>query len=112
MEEWVDVAAVQDLPEGGALSVTHLDKKIVIFKHEDRVFALEDWCPHVGAMLSEGVRDNLTIQCPLHGVIYSVTTGVALNEPNWGPARAFPARIVKDRVEIDWKKRRYTIPHP
>lgn len=111
-EDWIDLAALDDIPAAGALSVTHGDKKIALFRHGDRIFALEDWCPHIGAMLSKGVHEKLTITCPLHGVVYSLTTGAALSEPNWGPARRFPARVSGGRVEIDWSKRRYTFRHP
>lgn len=110
--EWIDIASLDDVPEDGALSVEHEDKTIAVFRRDDRVWALEDWCPHIGAKLSDGTRDNLTIKCPLHGVVYSVCTGAALSEPNWGPARTLPTRTVDGRVEIDWSKRRYTFAHP
>ena len=112
MDDWVPVALEDALPPDAVLSVCHEDKRIVLFRRGDKVYALEDWCPHIGAMLSKGTFDQFTIQCPLHGVVYSVTTGAALSDPNWGPARPFPARIRDGAIEIDWSKRAYTIPHP
>ena len=110
-EDWIAIAELERVPRVGPLCLRHEDKKIVLFREGERVFALEDFCPHVGGALSKGVREGLTVTCPMHHVLYSLTTGAALSEPNWGPANTFPVRIVDGHVEIDWSKRRYPASH-
>ncbi|MCA9611008.1 MAG: Rieske (2Fe-2S) protein [Myxococcales bacterium] len=112
MATWVPIAELDDVPPDGRRCFQHEDKKLVVFRVGDDVHVLEDFCPHVGAPLSEGKREALTIECPWHHVVYSLTTGAALSEPSWGPASRFPARVVDGVIEIDWSKRRYPFPHP
>jgi nitrite reductase/ring-hydroxylating ferredoxin subunit len=54
---------------------------------------IEDICPHMGAPLSEGryCRKTNTLQCPWHGYIFSLETGVFVENPN----------------ELIWEKLRY-----
>ena len=40
--------------------------------------AMEDACNHAGASLVEGSRDRDSVSCPLHGYIFSLTTGALL----------------------------------
>jgi nitrite reductase/ring-hydroxylating ferredoxin subunit len=109
--EWIEVARLEEVPPDGPKCVAHGDKRIALFRAGDRVYALEDFCPHVGAKLSEGRREQLTVECPWHHVVYSLSTGAALSQPNWGPAHTFPVRVVDGAIEIDWSKRRYPAAH-
>lgn len=112
MQEWVAIAEAEEVPTSQGMSVEYEDKKIALFKVADRIYALEDWCPHVGAELSKGSCEGLMLTCPWHNVVYSLSTGAALSEDNYGPARVFPVRIREGKVEIDWSQRRYTHKHP
>jgi nitrite reductase/ring-hydroxylating ferredoxin subunit len=38
-------------------------------------YAIEDACNHAGASLAKGPRDGDRVICPLHGYIFSLTTG-------------------------------------
>jgi nitrite reductase/ring-hydroxylating ferredoxin subunit len=44
----------------------------------DGPHAIEDACNHAGASLAEGSRDGDCVTCPLHGYIFSLTTGALL----------------------------------
>ena len=53
---WIDIAALDDIPPRGARVVKTAEGCIAIFRtHDDRVFALDDRCPHKGGPLSEGI---------------------------------------------------------
>jgi 3-phenylpropionate/trans-cinnamate dioxygenase ferredoxin component len=47
----------------------------VVFNVDGSYFALDDYCPHAGAPLSEGTLEEKTIICPWHGSCFDVTTG-------------------------------------
>ncbi len=51
-------------------------RDIVLFRHEGKIFALEDRCPHRGVKLSVGQCSYPgTISCPYHGWTFDGATG-------------------------------------
>ncbi len=50
-------------------------KKLCLVKHEDKIHALQNTCPHAGAILSGGWCKNGNIICPIHRYEYNLTTG-------------------------------------
>jgi nitrite reductase/ring-hydroxylating ferredoxin subunit len=66
--DWTKVADVSDLATEGlgrAFKVAGL--QISLFRWEQRVYALEDICPHMGFPLSEGVTQSGEVICNWHG---------------------------------------------
>jgi nitrite reductase/ring-hydroxylating ferredoxin subunit len=67
-DKWVRVASVPEIPAEGighAVKAEGLD--IALFRWNDRVYAIEDLCPHLGFPLSEGVLQAGEIICSWHG---------------------------------------------
>lgn len=79
MSEFIKVANTSDLPAGQAAVVELGGRTIAIFNVKGQFFALDNICMHRGGPLSEGFVDqnNLTVQCPWHGWIYSLATGAS-----------------------------------
>jgi nitrite reductase/ring-hydroxylating ferredoxin subunit len=71
------VASLSDVPEDGGLRVSVEGRNIALFRRGDRVYAVGDSCPHMGASLSEGFIDGNAVVCPWHGWIFSLETGVS-----------------------------------
>ena len=47
MNEWIDIAALSDIPKRSGRVVKTKDGCIAIFRtFDDRVFAIDDSCPH------------------------------------------------------------------
>jgi NAD(P)H-dependent nitrite reductase small subunit len=66
--KWVRVASLSELPSQGlghAVKADGLD--IAIFRWDDRVYAIEDLCPHLGFPLSEGILQDGEVICSWHG---------------------------------------------
>ena len=62
----------------------------------DRIFALEDRCPHRGGPLSQGIVHDGCVTCPLHNWVISLESGRAQGADE-GATPAFPVRL-QDRV--------------
>jgi nitrite reductase/ring-hydroxylating ferredoxin subunit len=65
---WHRVAALSELASEGlghAVRADGLD--IAVFRWNDRVYAVENLCPHLGFPLSEGVVQDGEIICSWHG---------------------------------------------
>jgi 3-phenylpropionate/trans-cinnamate dioxygenase ferredoxin component len=94
----IRVAALDDIPVGGALSidssVTGTEDDIGLFRDDDgSVWALNDTCSHALAFLSEGYVSGGRVECPLHGSAFCLRTG---------EVESLPATVdaVPHRVEV------------
>ena len=68
MAEWVRAADLSELPtEGLGYAVRVSGLQIALFRWEDRIYAVEDLCPHLGFPLSEGVMQSGEVICSWHG---------------------------------------------
>ena len=76
---WVDIGCIDDIPPRGARCVVTPQGRIGVFRTaDDRLFALQDSCPHKGGPLSQGIVHGSSVSCPLHGWAISLETGEAL----------------------------------
>jgi nitrite reductase/ring-hydroxylating ferredoxin subunit len=67
-DKWVRVANLSELPTvglGHAVKAEGLE--IALFRCDDRVYAIEDICPHLGFPLSEGIMQAGEVICSWHG---------------------------------------------
>jgi nitrite reductase (NADH) small subunit len=100
MTTWIDIAALTDIPVQGARLIRTTDGCVAIFRtHDDRVFALDDRCPHKGGPLSEGIVAGHTVTCPLHNWVFDLNTGTAQGADE-GAIRTHPARVEHGRVLV------------
>jgi nitrite reductase (NADH) small subunit len=98
--EWLDIAALTDIPRQGARLVRTASGCVAIFRtHDDRVFALDDRCPHKGGPLSEGIVSGHSITCPLHNWVFDLNSGQAQGADE-GAVRTWPAKVEAGRVLV------------
>lgn len=91
--DWRLIGTVDDIPLQGSRRVLFGETKIAIFRTaDDRVFALEDKCPHKAGPLSEGIVHGSCVTCPLHNMVISLETGAAQGADE-GKTAAFPIRL-------------------
>lgn len=90
---WISIGTLNDIPRQGARCVKHGDMTIAVFRtKDDRVFALEDKCPHRNGPLSQGIVHDGCVTCPLHSWVISLETGAAQGADE-GQALRFPVRL-------------------
>ncbi|TGN42168.1 nitrite reductase small subunit NirD, partial [Paracoccus liaowanqingii] len=78
MSQLIDIAALEDIPPQGARVVRTPQGCVAVFRTaDDRVFALDDRCPHKGGPLSEGIVHGTSVTCPLHNWVFDMATGQA-----------------------------------
>lgn len=97
---WIPIGSISDIPQRGARCVETPVGRIAIFRTaEDRVFALDDHCPHKGGPLSQGIVHGAAVTCPLHSWVISLETGKALGADE-GCVRTIPIKIEGDKLFI------------
>ena len=98
--QWIEIGALDDIPARGARCVTIPQGRIGVFRTADnRVYALEDYCPHRGGPLSQGIVHGASVTCPLHNWVFSLETGEAQGQDE-GAVRTIPVRIVDGRLSL------------
>jgi nitrite reductase (NADH) small subunit len=95
---WRDVGALDDIPRQGARTVATQRGAVAVFRTlDDRVFALDDKCPHRSGVLSQGIVHGQSVTCPLHGWVISLADGTAA-EPDEGCVPVIAVRLEGRRI--------------
>lgn len=55
------------------------EQSIVLLNIDNRLYAINDRCPHQGASLYSGKLEGCTIRCPVHGLRFNLDNGYMLN---------------------------------
>lgn len=100
MTIFVDIGALDDIPRQGARVIRTAQGCVAVFRTlDDRVFALDDRCPHKGGPLSEGMVHGDRVTCPLHNWVFDMNSGAAQGADE-GAVRTWPIRVERGRVLI------------
>lgn len=74
--DWLDAGPAAAIPEGRAVIVAPAGgERIAVYRHEGRLFALSNACPHQNGPLGEGRIIDGCVTCPWHGWQYRPTDG-------------------------------------
>ena len=100
--EWLDLGPVTQIPLRGARTVPVLGgTEIAIFRTgDDRIYALENQCPHKRGPLSQGIVHGDRVTCPLHNWTISLSSGKAQGADE-GCTPTIPVRVVSGRILIE-----------
>lgn len=97
---WIAIGTLSEIPQRGARCVETPDGKIAVFRTaDDRVFAIDDHCPHRGGPLSQGIVHGAAVTCPLHNWVISLETGKAQGADE-GCVRTIPVKVEGDTLFI------------
>jgi nitrite reductase/ring-hydroxylating ferredoxin subunit len=69
-----------EIKEGAAKLVRVKNEEIAVFKHEGKIFAMQNNCPHEGGQLSAGWIEDGAAVCPLHGYKFDLTNGACATD--------------------------------
>lgn len=99
-ENWIDAAALADVPEGDVMAVQVGGKEIALYEVGGGVFATDNICTHGHARLSDGFLEGREIECPLHQGRFDVCSGKALCAPLTDAIKTYAVRIENLRVML------------
>ena len=106
MSDFVQAAAVADIPQGGVLAVDIDGLEIALVRDGETIFAIKDECSHAAIPLSEGDVEGCEIECWLHGSRFDLRTGEPVNLPATQPVPIYPTKIEGDTVMVDLSSHR------
>lgn len=101
MSDWIDIAALDAIPQRGARLVKTAHGCVAIFRTaKDEVYALDNACPHKNGPLADGIVHGASVTCPLHNWVISLETGKAQGTDE-GQVATYPAKVTDGRVYLD-----------
>ncbi len=98
--EYVPVARVDELPDGGRLLLEIDDLSIALFCIAGEYFAIADLCSHDDGPVAEGKVEGYQIECPRHGARFDLRTGKVLSMPAVVDIPAYPVRVQGDEILV------------
>ena len=97
---WIAIGQIIEIPRRGARCVETPRGRVAVFRTgDDRVFAIDDRCPHRGGPLSQGIVHGTSVTCPLHNWVISLETGRAEGADE-GCVRTIPLKVEGGTVYI------------
>ena len=103
----VDAGPVLDLRREGKLVTKVGDHPVVVFWHDDRPYAIEDRCPHLGFPLHRGTVEAGPVTCRWHHARFDLESGCTL-DLFADDARPFDSAIEDGRMRV-WAR---AVPDP
>ena len=79
--EATPVISPDALAEGAGRLLTVHGVEVAVFRCQNRIYAVQNRCPHEGGALSGGTLDGGDVICPLHGYRFNLETGACSTDP-------------------------------
>jgi 3-phenylpropionate/trans-cinnamate dioxygenase ferredoxin subunit len=98
--EFIEVASIDELPNGERLFFVIDDIPIVVFNIVGNLYAIGDVCSHDDGPVGEGELNGYEIICPRHGASFDVRSGRVLSLPAIVDIPAYPVRMVDGKIEV------------
>ncbi|MDQ3655734.1 MAG: non-heme iron oxygenase ferredoxin subunit [Chloroflexota bacterium] len=103
-EHWVTVAKADFLQPGELMYVEVDDEPVCLINLDGDLHAINDYCTHEDASLSDGTIDGDEIECPLHGGAFYIRTGEPAAFPVAVAVEKYAVRIVGHDVQVSVKR--------
>ena len=101
MSEFTTVAKVSDIPAGQGQAFAVGGRMVAVFNEDGRFFAIDDFCPHMGASLAGGYVEEGAVTSPWHAWRFCVRDGTWLDNPNGKvKTNCYEVRVVGEEIQV------------
>ena len=109
-DSFVSVARYEDLQGKGSITVHPNGKAVVLFLYGDRVYAVDNRCPHMGFPLDKGSVENGILTCHWHHARFDLASGGAFDL--WADdIDAFPVELRDGEIYVDIRANGNSVEH-
>lgn len=99
-EAWIKVAHIADFATTDRHVVNAGDRPVLIIRHQDRFYAVDNRCPHMGFPLDQGSVKDCILTCHWHHARFDLASGGTFDQFA-DNVRAYPVAIRDDAIWID-----------
>lgn len=96
---WEDVAAIEEVPEGGVAERRIGPRSVLLSRQGQRVSCFDNSCAHLGMPLEMADIAGGVITCSYHGFQYLLETGECLTAPEV-QLKVHAVRVLGQRVQV------------
>lgn len=102
MASWIKACELKAMNNGDMIDFDHEDKKILIAKINNKIYATDRICTHAYADLSTGFlnEDENTVTCPLHMSSFNLASGIPENLPAEEPLKTYSTEVRDGCIHI------------
>ena len=102
MASWIKACELKAMNNGDMIDFDHEDKKILIAKINNKIYATDRICTHAYADLSTGFlnEDENTVTCPLHMSSFNLASGIPENLPAEKPLKTYSTEVRDGCIHI------------
>lgn len=102
LQEWIEIKDFNPntLDEGTMKEIEIADKKVIVSKFENAIYAFSALCPHAGAPLCHGwLTSRGEVSCPLHSYKFNIKNGRNTSGEGY-KLKTYPIEIRAEQVFI------------
>ena len=100
MTEFVFAADLPELQQNGYKTVQLGGHTVGLFYHDDKIFAVDNRCPHMGFPLDRGTVQGGILTCHWHHARFDLASGGTFDQ--WADdVPAFPTEVRGDQIWVD-----------
>jgi nitrite reductase/ring-hydroxylating ferredoxin subunit len=100
MENYIRAAKLDDVRNAGRLVVTIAGHTVLLVNVDDKIYAVDNRCPHMGFPLHRGTVKDCILTCDWHYARFDLMSGGTFDA--WADdLPAFPVQIRDDEVWVD-----------
>lgn len=101
MSDFQTVAREGDIPEGSGRCFPVGGTMVGVFLDGGQYFAINDFCPHMGASLSDGHVEDGAVMCPWHAWRFRLSDGLWCDNSRSGIRTAtYEVRVVNGDIQV------------
>ena len=104
IEDWTDVAAAEEVLEGGHKVARAGEVEVLLTRTEGELHAMANRCSHAGWGLDPGKFEDGCVTCPAHGSRFRLDDGSVVRGPAASPQPVFEVRAENGRIEVRSRK--------
>lgn len=110
VEDYVRAAKVEDVYKAGRLVVAIAGHTLLLISVDDKIYAVDNRCPHMGFPLHRGTVQGCILTCDWHYARFDLTSGGTFD--SWSDdLPAFPVQIQDSEVWVNLATRADPVTH-
>ena len=101
MDKYVRIAETKDIPKDKMRVFKVNDREILVVNVEDKFYAFENRCPHMGYPLYFGSLEGKVLTCGFHYAKFDVRTGESLGPVTHSSLKTFKIKIQNSSILVE-----------
>jgi len=101
MDKYVRIAETKDIQKDKMRVFKVNDREILVVNVEDKFYAFENRCPHMGYPLYFGRLEGKVLTCGFHYAKFDVRTGKSLGSVTHSPLKTFKIKIQNSSILVE-----------